>query len=148
VPRFVYESVIDAPVEAVFAFHERADALEKLTPEFPPARVVERQGGLETGARVVLELSLGPVRQRWVALHTGYEKNRYFVDEQVSGPFRRWVHRHEFQGENGRTRLRDEVEFNLKGGAVMDWLGGWIAKLMLRKTFRYRHEVTKREVAR
>lgn len=147
-PLFIHESVIDAPIEAVFAFHERADALSKLTPRFPPARVVERQGGLEKGARVVLEIGLGPLKQRWVALHTGYEKNRYFVDEQVSGPFRRWVHRHEFESEGGRTRLRDRVEFNLKGGPVMDALAGWFARLMLRPMFRHRHQVTRSETER
>lgn len=141
--------MIDAPVEVVFGFHEHPEALSKLTPKFPPARVIERRGGLEKGARVVLEMSLGPLKQRWVALHTGYERNRFFEDEQVSGPFRRWVHRHEFEdlGE-GRTLLRDRVEFNLKGGPVIDFFGGWLATLMLRPMFRHRHRITKLETER
>ena len=42
-----------------------------------------------------MELQVG--WSRWVALHTAYEKNRLFVDEQIDGPFARWIHRHEFE---------------------------------------------------
>jgi ligand-binding SRPBCC domain-containing protein len=136
VPTFVRSVIIDAPVEAVFAFHERDDALTRLSPSFPRVRVVRRTGGIEPGSRV--ELRIGPLA--WVALHTAYEKNRLFVDEQVEGPFRRWVHRHEFEDLGGRTRLTDRVEYALRGEVPI----GWIVRLGLARMFRARHLVTKR----
>ena len=90
---FVKDVLIDAPVEVVFAFHEREDALELLSPPFPPLRVLRNSGGIQAGARVELRIAWVV---RWSALHTAYEKNRLFVDEQVRGPFASWVHRHEF----------------------------------------------------
>ena len=74
VPTFVRQLVVQAPVEQVFAFHEREDALPRLSPPFPPMRVVSRTGGIRTGARV--ELRIGPVR--WLALHTDYRVNALF----------------------------------------------------------------------
>ncbi|HQX83759.1 MAG TPA: hypothetical protein PKW63_18485, partial [Vicinamibacterales bacterium] len=59
VPTFVKSSLIDAPVSAVFAFHEREDALPLLSPAFPPVRVISRSGGIRTGARVVIKI--GPM---------------------------------------------------------------------------------------
>lgn len=131
--------MIDAPVEAVFGFHERDEALKLLTPPFPPVKI-RRTGRLEPGARV--ELSSGPMR--WIAVHRAYEKNRLFVDEQVDGPFRRWIHRHEFEDFAGKTRLTDRVEYDAPGGAMANAL----VRPLLAALFAYRHRVTQRECER
>lgn len=139
-PVFEKSVVIDAPVSAVFAFHEREDALPLLTPAFPPVRVISKSGGIEPGGRV--ELRVGPFR--WLALHTNYEKDRLFVDEQIEGPMAKWVHRHQFSPEGpDRTRLTDRVEYLLPGGKLVNALFGWTAKPGLMQMFAHRHRVTK-----
>jgi len=60
VPEFVKSSLIKAPVEVVFAFHEREDALPLLSPRFPPMTVVSRTGGIRAGARVGANTTLLP----------------------------------------------------------------------------------------
>ena len=132
--------VIDAPVETVFGFHEREDALPLLTPSFPPVRVIKKTGGIEPGGRV--ELRVGPFR--WLALHTDYQKNCFFVDEQIEGPMAKWVHRHEFRREGkDMTRLTDRVEYRLPGGGLVNALLSWTAKPGLMQMFAHRHRVTK-----
>jgi ligand-binding SRPBCC domain-containing protein len=135
---FVKSVWIAAPLADVFRFHERQDALVLLSPAFPPVRVFRRVGGIAKGARV--ELRVGVFR--WVAVHTAYEQDAFFVDEQIEGPFAAWVHRHEFAGEGGKTRLTDRVEYRLKGGWLVNWLFGWLVNLGLRWMFTHRHEVT------
>ncbi len=131
--QFIQSVTIDAPVERVFAFHERPDALELLTPPFPPVRILYKTRGIHVGARVVLRMGF----TKWVALHTEYEKDHLFVDQQVEGPFKRWVHRHEFVAVDGKTRLTDRIEFELPPLS-------WAVKLALAQVFRYRHRVTRR----
>ncbi len=127
-------------MSAVFAFHERDDALPRLSPPFPPVRVVSREGGIRPGARV--DLRIGPIR--WLALHTAYEKDRLFVDEQIEGPFATWVHRHEFEAvDPTTTRLTDRVTFTLPGGPIVNALLGHLVALSLVPMFRYRHRATK-----
>jgi len=143
-PIFVFSSVIPAPVEKVFAFHESPDALERLTPPWQPAEVLLKDAGLQVGARVELLVPFGPFKARWYARHTHYEKNRLFVDVQDSGPFNRWVHRHEFEAiDNATTRLTDRIDFSLPGGPLVDFFGGWFARIQLRRMFAYRHKVTR-----
>jgi len=142
-PTFVKSSRFEAPVDSVFAFHEREDALTLLSPSFPPVTVISRTGGIRAGARV--ELRIGPIT--WVAAHTEYERNRLFVDEQISGPFARWVHRHEFADEDGRCRLTDRVSFELPGGRIVNALFGWVVALALRPMFHHRHAATRKYVA-
>ena len=138
-PTFVRSVVIDAPVETVFAFHEREDALPLLTPPFPPVRLVSKTGGLEPGSRV--ELRVGFLR--WVAVHTAYEKDRLFVDEQREGPFALWVHRHEFEDLGCASRLTDRVQYLLPGGPLVNLLFAWTVTLGLHQMFRHRHKVTR-----
>lgn len=139
-PTFIRSLIVHAPVEVVFAFHERDDALPRLSPPFPPMRVVSREGGIRPGARV--DLRIGPVR--WLALHTVYEPNRLFVDEQIQGPFASWVHRHEFERVDATTtRLTDRVTFTLPGGPIVNALLGRLVALSLVPMFRFRHAATK-----
>ena len=138
-PTFVKSVIVDAPVGEVFRFHEREDALLLLTPAFPPVRMIRRMGGIEAGARVELRVWVF----RWIALHTAYERDRLFVDEQIHGPFAKWVHRHEFEPAGSRTRLTDRIEYELPGGSIVNTLFGWTVTLGLRKLFVHRHRVTK-----
>ena len=137
---FVKSVSVQAPPETVFRFHEREDALRLLSPSFPPVRVISKTGGIDAGSRV--ELKIGPFS--WIALHTGYEKNRFFVDDQIVGPFKKWTHRHEFETQDGGTRLTDRIEYRLRGGVWVNRLLGWVVNLGLHQMFAHRHQITKR----
>ena len=139
-PTFLKSVIVEAPLEIVFGFHERQDALRLLSPSFPPVRVLRKTGGIEPGSRV--ELKLGPFL--WTALHTAYVKNRLFADEQIQGPFAKWVHRHEFEAVGDATRLNDRIEYRLPGGVWGNRLFGWSVQLGLHQMFRHRHQTTKR----
>jgi ligand-binding SRPBCC domain-containing protein len=142
---FQYSSLINAPVEVVWQFHERADILDILTPPWQPVKVIRRQGGLEVGAITEFRLFLGFIPVRWVAKHIECEHNRLFVDQQIEGPMQSWVHRHQFTVENDKTRLTDSIEYQLPGGWLAEFFLGWWVNARLQDMFRYRHEVTKKE---
>ncbi|UQA55224.1 SRPBCC family protein [Polyangium aurulentum] len=144
-PVFEKRTRIAAPPEAVFAFHERPDALSQLMPPWEKARIIERTGGLETGARTVLEAQIGPVKQRMVAVHTAYEKGRMFQDTMMEGPFARWVHTHLMEPDGaGGTWLIDRIEYELPLGLLGRIGGGWFARRKIERMFAFRHEVTKK----
>lgn len=143
--RYVHESVITAPPEAVFAFHERPDALAKLLPPWEDLEVLQPPSSLRPGTRVLLRMWLGPLSLLWEAEHTLYEPGVLFQDRQVRGPFRRWVHTHRFlHGGAGRTVLRDEVEYALP---LLFLPGAPLVRRRLRRMFEYRHAVTAASVA-
>lgn len=145
---FQHSSLIDAPIEVVWKFHERPDILQLLTPPWQPVQVIRREGGLEVGAISEFRLILGPIPVRWVARHTECQPYRLFVDKQVVGPMEYWLHKHQFTDENGRTSLTDIIDFGIPGGWLAEMFLGWWVKQRLKDMFRYRHEVTKRECER
>jgi ligand-binding SRPBCC domain-containing protein len=144
--RFVKESVIDASVEEVFAFHERPDAFARLQPPWEHAQIIEPPVSLAVGTVVRVRTRVGPLWVTIVAEHVGYEKNRSFEDVMTRGPFASWHHKHLFIPEGARCLLRDEVDFEPPFGP----LGRLVAPLAvlprLKRMFDYRHEVTRREV--
>jgi ligand-binding SRPBCC domain-containing protein len=142
--RFVRESVIRASMERVFAFHERRDALERLTPPWPPAEIVKAAGSLRVGEQAILRLRFfGVVSLLWVAEHTAYDPPRSFEDTQRSGPFRRWVHRHVVEPHADGAVLRDEVDYELPFGALGRFVDRAFVGRQVARLFAHRHAVTR-----
>jgi len=148
--RFAIRSQLDVPAAAAFAWHTRPGAFERLSPPWDRVRVVERSGnGVEDGARLVLEIRKGPARQRWVAVHSGYEPGRRFVDTQESGPFAYWQHTHTVEPDGaGTCTLEDSIAYSLPGGLPGAALGGPVVRRTLERMFAYRHVRTRDDLAR
>lgn len=141
---FVKESVIGATPERVFAFHELPDALARLTPPWEKVRVVESAEIQRVGSRAIVETRmLGLIPVRWVAEHTAYDPPRMFEDVQISGPFRRWRHRHLIKPHAEGALLRDEIDYE----PPLSFIGKLAAPIAiiprLQRMFDYRHRVTR-----
>ena len=144
---FVKESPINAPPERLFAFHASHGALERLSPPWEKVKLVEGGDSIQVGARVVLETRVGPVPLRWVAEHVVYDPPHAFEDVQLSGPFHKWHHRHEFLPAGPATStLRDVVHYEVPLGKLGQLCGGWFVRRKLQRMFDYRHEVTRKVV--
>jgi ligand-binding SRPBCC domain-containing protein len=142
--RFVKESLIHATPERVFAFHERPDALDLLTPPWETSRVIQAAQISQVGSRAIVETRIfGPVKGRWVAEHTAYDPPRMFADMQVQGPFRSWRHQHVVEQRPDGALLRDEIDYE----PPFWWFGRIAAPIVvvprLQKLFEYRHKVTR-----
>lgn len=148
-PTFNYRSQIDVPAAELCAWHLRPGAFERLIPPWEQIEVLERQGGVADGGRVILRMRRGPFPIRWIAQHGGYEAGRQFVDEQVAGPFARWRHTHRFlpDGEN-RSFLEDQVEYKLPLGPAGQLLGGRHVRKTLQRLFAFRHARTRHDLLR
>lgn len=143
--KFEYSSLINARVDVVWNFHERKDILQVLTPPWQPVQIVRREGGLDVGAISEFRLLIGIIPIRWVARHIECENYKFFTDKQIEGPMKSWIHRHQFSGENGQTRLTDSINYEIPGGGLVEFLLGWWVNSRLKEMFRYRHQVTQRE---
>jgi uncharacterized protein len=144
---FVRRTRIEAPAAEVFRWHARPGALERLTPPWAPIHVVERTGGIAQGARVVLDIPVGPTSIRWIAQHVDYEEGRLFRDVQVEGPFTRWEHTHRFEAPGPTVCvLEDRIEYELPFGPVGELLGTTFVRRMLERTFTFRHRITAQDV--
>ena len=75
---------------------------------------------------------------KWRTLITDYQPPRFFVDEQLKGPYRLWKHRHEFKEENGASMISDRVEYELPLGILGRMAHTVIVARQLKGIFAYR----------
>jgi len=142
---FRYTSSIPASVETVWDFHERPDALQRLTPPWQPVQIVRQENGLAVGAEAEYAIQIGSVPVRWVARQIECRDRVQFVEEQIDGPMEFWRHYHQFESlSGGGTRLTDRIDYQLPGGLTVELALGWWVDARLHDMFRYRHEVTQR----
>ncbi len=144
---FVKCSEISASARDVFAWHQSPDALKKLIPPWDRVTIEQSPQSLGDGSIAVLVLHTGPLKQRWVALHRDFvdrgEEGGEFTDEQVSGPFAAWVHRHVVRSTGSqRCVLEDKIEYAVPLGWVGEVMAGWYVRRKLKKMFDYRHAAT------
>lgn len=129
--------------QALFDWHERPGAFERLTPGFMPAEVVARSGGIRNGGRVTLKVPVGPVPTQWEIEHYGYEAGRVFKDRQMSGPFAFWKHEHRMEPQGPEASvLSDRINYALPAGALGKLLGGAYARGEVERLLHWRHALT------
>jgi len=139
-PDFVLRTALPHPVEDVFAWHMRPGALERLIPPWENVTIESREGTPASGGRVVFRVRRGPTDIRIEALHTDFEQDRLFRDEQIRGPFTKWIHTHRFEPESGGgCRVEDHVDWELPMGAAGRLLGGSSVEAELKRLFAFRH---------
>ncbi|MFA5905704.1 MAG: TIGR01777 family oxidoreductase [Desulfobacula sp.] len=141
---YIKKTQINAPVEAVFSWHERNGAIARLTPPWAPLKLISRSGeGIQKGVRVTFQIRIFKIPMPWVAEHIDYRENREFKDCQIKGPFAQWEHTHRFHPEGASDMvMEDRVEFRLPFGIFSRPFYG-VAKKEFDRMFSYRHRVLK-----
>src|SRR5215471_8108011 len=108
------EQLVAARLPEVFEFYSAARNLEALTPPWLQFSVLSPEPlQMQTGTMIEYQLHLRGVPIRWLSRIELWEPGRRFVDRQLRGPYRLWIHRHEFAAEAGGTRIRDHVRYAL-----------------------------------
>lgn len=137
---FCHRSHLPFSPERVFAWHRRPGAFERLSPPWASVRVLEREGGIHNGGRVLLGIAQGPAEIKWEIRHTDYEEDRLFQDEQVSGPFEKWIHVHRFvPADDGGCFLEDDIEWTAPLGAPGRLFSEGFIERELGRLFEFRH---------
>lgn len=113
------ETWLDAPLDAVFAFHADARNLEGITPSW--MRFAIRTPGpiaMAVGTRIDYRLAVHGLPLRWRTRITAWDPPHGFTDTQERGPYRRWDHRHTFAARDGGTVVGDEVRYRVPTGRL------------------------------
>ena len=135
---FHAEQQISKPIEEVFCFYSNVHHLEALTPPWLQFRVLTPAPvEIKKGVVIDCRLRLYGIPLRWQSEITNWSPPHRFVDVQLRGPYRLWVHIHTFESKAETTRVCDDVEYAVWGGR---WAQRWLVEPDLKRIFKFRHE--------
>ncbi len=118
---YVLTCQIKAPVSIgeAFAVFESPHNLARITPAWlhfritTPGRIILRKG-----AEMEYQIRWLGLPVSWKTIFTAYEPPLFFEDEQASGPYALWRHRHTFEEAEDGTVISDRVEYALPLGSL------------------------------
>ena len=127
------------PLEEVFAFFADARNLEALTPPWLKFRILtEGELPMHAGALIDYRIRLHGIPIRWRTEIAAWEPPRFFVDQQLRGPYSLWHHAHHFEAlDANTTRVIDRVDYAHWGGGLIE---RFFVRPELERIFAYRAE--------
>jgi len=143
-----FSTLLNAPIEAVYAFHCDTNNLPKITPLWIKAQVVELVLPLQEGSVIVLDITRFGFTQRWKMEIERMQAPHVVVDRSLKSPFRVFHHEHAFEVvDKNTTKMRDTVSFSLP----FEPLSKLVYPLVvwdLARMFAYRHQQTQKLLGR
>jgi uncharacterized protein (TIGR01777 family) len=126
--------------DAVWDWHQRPGAFERMSPPWRPVEVLDTGAGVALGEGKTLRMAAGPFHMRWQVRHTAVEPGRGFVDEQTQGPLASWRHEHWFEPAGATTcRLVDTITYRLPARWLAQPVAGGQVRAELERMLRFRH---------
>jgi len=133
---FESEVVLARPRDVVFAYFADAANLQELTPPWLHFRVLTPMPvAMSVGQLLEYRVRVRGVAMRWNSLISVWDPPRRFVDVQLKGPYRTWIHEHGFEERDGGTVCRDRVRYSVPGGWLVNRL---LVRPDIERIFRYR----------
>jgi ligand-binding SRPBCC domain-containing protein len=120
---FQCDQWLPRPVTEVFPFFADAKNLQAITPGWLNFEMLAPgEVEMKAGALIDYRLRVHGVPLRWRTLIREWQPPHRFVDEQLRGPYRQWIHEHTFTAQEGGTLTRDKVLYAVPGGALINAL--------------------------
>lgn len=137
---------LDRPTAEVFEFFADAANLERITPPELNFRILTPQPlTLAKGSLIDYRLSLFGFPINWQTEISTWEPPYEFVDRQLKGPYKQWIHRHTFTAVGPeQTLIEDEVKYRLPLEPLGD-LVHFIVRRQLDHIFDFRQSVIRSE---
>lgn len=129
------------PIDDVFGFFSDAHNLDVLTPPWLHFRILTPQPiVLCQGALLEYRIRWRLIPLFWRTEISAWDPPRRFIDRQIRGPYRQWVHEHTFEARDGGTLMCDRVDYAVPGWLLEPLIDRLIVGPDVRRIFAYRQE--------
>lgn len=127
----------------LFDFFSSAANLEAITPPWLQFQTLTAPPiVMQKGTLIDYKLGIHGVPIRWRTEIKAWEPPVRFVDEQIRGPYRVWIHEHTFEERDGGTLMRDRVRY----AVPFDFLvHGLFVRPDVERIFAYRTEMLQKQ---
>ena len=138
---YLYEKhVLKTDLDSAWKFFSNPENLGEITPpemQFKILSILPKQMYPGMIIRYRVKPLLG-IPMTWVTEITHVEEKKYFIDVQLSGPYKVWHHEHHFKEVEDGVEMTDILHYSLPMGflgRILNFL--WIGR-EVRRIFEYR----------
>lgn len=131
---------IDSSLDEVWDYFSNPKNLQSMTPDDLNFEILSNPSSvMQEGDVIAYKIQILPfVKVKWVTEIKSVSTLNSFVDEQRTGPYKMWHHRHSFESKDGGTLITDEVHFMLPLGFLSRPFYPIFIKPKLKKIFNFR----------
>lgn len=134
------EQELPITMDEAWEFFSTPKNLEKLTPKNLQFKILTcSHDKMVQGQIISYKIRLMPlVWMNWVTEITLVDGKSCFVDDQRSGPYKIWHHRHTFTETENGVLMQDQVHYLLPFGIIGKIVHTLFVKAQLKRIFAYR----------
>lgn len=140
----VYSEVtyINQSIEEVFDFFSKAENLNLLTPPFLKFKILTPLPiKMGVGTFIDYKIILNGIPFKWKTKISKWEQNKVFVDEQIKGPYKVWIHEHKFEMVESGVKMTDTVQYQSPGWIFEPIINKLYIESKVKEIFAYRKKV-------
>jgi len=138
---FSTEIWLPRPLSEVFDFFCNAANLDTLTPPWLHFRILTALPiDMHQGTLIEYRLRYRAIPIYWKTEIAVWEPPHRFVDQQLKGPYRQWIHEHTFEEKEGGTLMRDRVDYAVPGWILEPLVNALIVQPDIERIFAYRRD--------
>jgi ligand-binding SRPBCC domain-containing protein len=129
-------------LDKAWEFLSNPKNLATITPDYMSFNIISKiDRPLYTGQIIqyIVTPLLG-IKTKWVSEITHIEEKKYFVDEQMYGPYALWHHKHFVKEIEGGVELEDIIDYKVPLGILGQLVHPFLVKPKLEEIFNYRQE--------
>jgi ligand-binding SRPBCC domain-containing protein len=134
-------TIISKPLDEVFAFFSKAENLNELTPpELQFSILTPLPIAMKKGALIDYKIKLSGIPMKWRTKISTWEPPFRFVDEQLKGPYVKWIHEHRFEARGNETIMYDTIEYLSPGWIFEPIVNQLFVQHKVEAIFKYREQ--------
>lgn len=136
------EQQLNCDVQTAWDFFSSANNLAEITPKEMNFTVLTAMENDEIYPGMLIDYHVSPlfgIKLNWQTEITQVNDGISFTDTQKKGPFKQWIHFHEFIPNEQGVFMRDLVTYELPFGPLGDLVHTMIVKNKLKTIFNFRH---------
>ncbi len=138
------EQYLPIDINTAWSFFSSAKNLAIITPPKMDFKILTNITEKEIYEGMKIDYTLRPIlniKVKWQTEIGRTEKNNYFIDKQLKGPYSIWEHKHTFVSVNGGVMMYDDVKYKLPLGFIGIIAHTLFVRKQLEKIFNYRKHI-------
>jgi uncharacterized protein (TIGR01777 family) len=140
---------IKQPTQNIFHFFSDENNLELITPPYLHFKVSDKSTEkIAINTLINYKLKIHGIPVVWKSKITNFVNNKTFTDVQLSGPYSKWVHQHDFIPYKDGTLIYDKVIYKIPMGIIGKLFAGYFINKDIQNIFKYRSKIINKQFSK